>query len=119
LYWIDEVGGKINDKRDYKKVEFYASKVANHDAIASFLLGQVYSDGGHGVEKDNNKAFYWWKNGAKLGNASCYDNLGWSYFYGNGVNKNYLKAYESYRNAIKIDSTDAYAYYYIAIMFKR
>jgi len=118
LYWIDEVGGKINDKRDYKKVEFYASKVANHDAIASFLLGQVYSDGGHGVEKDNNKAFYWWKNGAKLGNASCYDNLGWSYFYGNGVNKNYLKAYESYRNAIKIDSTDAYAYYYIAIMFK-
>ena len=118
LYWIDEVGGKINDKRDYKKVEFYASKVANHDAIASFLLGQVYSDGGHGVEKDNNKAFYWWKNGAKLGNASCYDNLGWSYFYGNGVKQNFKKAYESFKNVIKNDSTDAYANYYMALMFK-
>lgn len=118
LYWTDDIGGEKNSKIDYKKAEYYALKIAKNDSYSSFYLGQIYSDGGHGVEKDYNKAFYWWKNGAKLGDASCYDNLGWSYFYGIGVNQNHQKAYESYRNAIKIDSTDAYAYHYIAIMFK-
>ena len=118
LYWTDDIGGKKNSKMDYKKAEYYALKIAENDSYSSFYLGQIYSDGGHGVEKDDNKAFYWWTNGAKLGDATCYDNLGWSYFYGNGVNQNYQKAYESFSSAIKIDPTDAYAYYYIATMFK-
>lgn len=118
LYWTDDIGGKKNSKMDYKKAEYYALKIAENDSYSSFCLGQIYSDGGHGVEKDNNKAFYWWKNGAELGNASCYNNLGWSYFYGNGVNQNHQKAYESFSSAIKIDPTNAYAHYHIAIMFK-
>lgn len=118
LYWIDEVGGKTNNKKDYKKVEFYASKIANKDGISSFLLGQIYLNGGDGIITDYAKAFYWWNNGARLGNASCYDNLGWSYFYGNGVNQNYKKAHESFKKAISIDKEDAYPYYYLALMFK-
>lgn len=118
LYFTDELGGKNNDKIDYKKAEFYALKIAKEDTYSSFYLGQMYSAGGHGIEKDDAKAFYWWNNGAQLGDTDCYDNLGWSYFYGNGVKQNFKKAYESFKNAIKNDSTDAYANYYIALMFK-
>ena len=118
LYFTDELGGKKNNKIDYKKAEFYALKVAKDDIYTSFYLGQMYSDGGHGIEKDDAKAFYWWNNGARLGDTDCYDNLGWSYFHGNGVNQNFKKAYESFKKAIKIDSTDAYAHYYMALMFK-
>ena len=118
LFWTDDIGGKKNSTIDYKKVEFYALKIANTDSYSSFYLGQIYSDGGHGVEKDESKAFYWWNNGAKLGDASCYNNLGWSYYYGHGVKQNFKKAYEAFKSAITIDSTDAYAYYYVALMFK-
>ncbi len=118
LYFIDDIGGKKNSKIDYKKVEYYALKIANNDSYSSFYLGQIYSNGGHGVEKDYAKAFYWWNNGARLGDSDCYDNLGWSYINGNGVNQNFKKAYESFKNAINIDSTDAYAHYYVALMFK-
>lgn len=118
LYFTDELGGKNNDKIDYKKAEFYALKVAKEDTYSSYYLGQMYSAGGHGIEKDDAKAFYWWNNGAKLGDTDCYDNLGWSYIYGNGVKQNFKKAYESFKNAIVIDSTDAYAHYYMALMFK-
>lgn len=118
LYFTDELGGKKNDKIDYKKAEYYALKVAKDDTYASYYLGQMYSAGGHGIEKDDAKAFYWWNNGARLGDTDCYDNLGWSYIYGNGVNQNFKKAYESFKNAINIDSTDAYAHYYMALMFK-
>ena len=118
LYFTDELGGKKNDRIDYKKAEYYALKVAKDDTYASYYLGQMYSAGGHGIEKDDAKAFYWWNNGARLGDTDCYDNLGWSYIYGNGVNQNFKKAYESFKNAINIDSTDAYAHYYMALMFK-
>lgn len=118
LYFITDIGGKKNSKKDYKKVEYYALKNAKTDTYCSFFLGQIYSEGGHGVEKDDNKAFYWWKNGAKLGDADCLGNLGWSYFYGKGVKENHKKAYESFKKAIKIDSTFAYAHYQLALMFK-
>lgn len=118
LYWIDEIGGKSNKNKDYKKAEYYASKIANDDAYASFILGQLYCDGGDGIKIDYAKAFYWWSNGARLGDSSCYDNLGWCYFNGNGVNRNYKKAYESFIKAISIDNKDPYAYYFMALMFK-
>ena len=118
LYFVDEIGEKTNSKKDYKKVEYHALKIASNDIYASFYLGQIYSEGGHGIEKDDAKAFYWWNNGAKLGDTDCYDNLGWSYYYGHGVNQNFKKAYESFKKAISIAPNDAYAHYYMALMFK-
>ena len=118
LYWTEDIGGKKNSKIDFKKVEYYALKIANTDTHSSFYLGNIYSEGGHGIEKDESKAFYWWKNGAKLGNAACYDNLGWCYIYGNGVNQNFKKAFESFKKAISIEPNDAYAHYYMALLFK-
>ena len=118
IYFVNEIGGKKNTKQDYKKVEFHALKIAENDPFASFYLGQIYSEGGYGIEKNDIKAFYWWNNGAKLGDTDCYDNLGWSYYYGNGVNQNFKKAYDSFKKAIEIYPKDNYAHYYIALLFK-
>ena len=118
LYYTDELGGKNNDKTDYKKAEYYALKIAEKNSDASFYLGSMYYSGGYGIEKDKEKAFYWWNNGANLGDAYCYDALALCYFNGYGVNKNFKKAYDSLKKAISIAPTDDYAYYHIALLFK-
>lgn len=117
LYFDDNLGAKKNTHQDYTMAEYYALKIAEEDPYSSFCLGVIYSKGGKGVEKDYNKSFYWWKNGADLGDAACFNNIGWCYSNGKGVNRNDKKAYESFKKAIEIDSTEAKAYYNLAKMF--
>lgn len=118
LHWTDKIGGEVNKHKDYSKVEYYSLQVAEKDPYCSFYLGCIYSEGGHGVNKDYAKAFYWWNNGAKLGDADCYGNLGWLFFNGYGVKMSDKKAFNSFKKAIEIDSTNVYAYSQIANMFK-
>ncbi len=117
LYFDDNLGAKKNTHQDYTMAEYYALKIAEEDPYSSFCLGVIYFKGGKGVEKDYNKSFYWWKNGADLGDAACFNNIGWCYSNGKGVNRNYKKAYESYKESIRIEpSGDAYKN--LALMFR-
>ena len=116
LYFYDEIGGKENEHQDYKLAEYYASKTAKKDGEASNLLGAIYYFGDEEME-DYAKAFYWWSNGAKLGESSCYNNLGMLYLHGNGINKNCKKAFECFKKAILLDVNNAKPYYNMARMF--
>lgn len=121
LYYVDEIGGAKNSHKDYRKVEFYSLKIANKDSWCCSFLGDIFSEGGFGVEQDYSKAFYWWNKGGELGgpmSSNCISNLGWLYHNGFGVKQNYKKAYESYNKAIKIDNNNSYPYYQLSIMFR-
>ncbi len=121
VYWSENIHGKSNKFKDYKKVEYYALQTAENDPYACNYLGQIYSKGGDGVDKNFKKAFYWWDKGAKLGDtpdAMCYSNLGWLYWSGYGVAQNNKKAYESFIKSIKIAPKDDYSYYKIYLMWK-
>ena len=52
------------------------------------------------MEKDLEKAFYWYQKAAENGNKTAQYNLGESYELGNGgVNKDEIKAFEWYRKS--------------------
>jgi len=57
----------------------------------SHSLGNRYSHG-EGVERDLEKAIYWYTKAAEQGNASAQNNLGNSYFKGEGVERDVEKA---------------------------
>lgn len=49
---------------------------------------------GESIEKNPNKAFYWYSEAYKNGNKNITDKLKHMYLLGNGTEKNYLKAFE-------------------------
>lgn len=121
LYATDELGGTPNKSKDYKKAEFYASKIADKDSWCCGILGVIYSEGGDGIEQNYSKAFYWWNKGVKIGgekSSQCYSNLGYLYHNGYGIKQNYKKAFEAYKKAIILDKEDHYPYYQLSVMFR-
>jgi hypothetical protein len=121
LYSADEFGGTKNAHKNYKKAEYYALKNANTSSRLCLILGNIYSEGGDDVERDYSKSFYWWQKGSKLeGDESedCSYNLGWLYYNGYGVRRDYKKAYESYKLTIKKDETMSDPYYQLSVMFR-
>ena len=72
---------------------------------------------GYGVAKDYNKAFEFFFEAAKLGNANGLSGLSYCYYYGYGTSQNYYKAYEYASKAAEQGNADgqtvlAYCYYY-------
>jgi hypothetical protein len=62
------------------------------------LLGYLYQKG-HGVEKNLEKAIFWWTKGAEAGVTASMVNLGHALCNGEGVEKNLAKAHHWYKEA--------------------
>jgi TPR repeat protein len=63
-----------------------------------YMLGGCYQTGS-GIAKDSHLAFYWYTQGAKLGDAASMYGLGKLYELGRGVPKDFAKSIEWYRKA--------------------
>ena len=76
-------------EEDTKRIE----KMAEADnACAIYQLGMYYSMGDHGMPQDWSKANEFWLKAGKLGHATAYNNLGYSYMHGKGVDVDNKKA---------------------------
>ena len=83
---------KENDRRRKKRVEA-------GDANGMFLLGCNYSEGAHGLPQDRTKALNLWHRAGELGNAKAYNNIGYAYHFGEGVERDNKKADHYYELA--------------------
>lgn len=67
---------------------------------AACLLGDIYSEGGYGVDRDDKKAFNWYLSSAKRDDKRACRLLGDMYFKGIGTEQDYSAAAEWYERAI-------------------
>lgn len=79
--------------REEAIIEQLIHKAKNGDAKAQFALGSCY-DKGKCVEKDDKKAFEWYKKSAEQGNAYAQNKIGECYYYGRGTEEDKQKALE-------------------------
>ncbi len=71
----------------------WLNKAADQGNVnALHLLGTTYSYGYEGVKIDKKKAYEYYLRAAKLGFGPSQNNLGWSYYKGDGVKKNLYEA---------------------------
>ncbi|WP_042700469.1 tetratricopeptide repeat protein, partial [Methanocorpusculum bavaricum] len=77
--------------KEKRAVEQCTKAAEQGDAHAQNNLGASYEDG-EGVEKDLDKAAYWYTKAAEQGNAEAQNNLGVCYENGKGVEKDLNKA---------------------------
>lgn len=56
-------------------------------AAAARMIGDIYSEGGYGVERDEKKAFNWYLSAAHRGSMVACTKVGNAYFYGIGTEK--------------------------------
>ncbi|MDR5728543.1 MAG: tetratricopeptide repeat protein [Terriglobia bacterium] len=71
-----------------EKTRYYAGF-----ADAEQQLGVLYLNG-EGVQKDSNKAFYWFMKGARDGNRDSEDSLGYAYLSGEGTAQDKAQAFK-------------------------
>ena len=79
-------------KREKKRVD-----AGNAEAI--FNLGGNYSDGIYGYPVDHTKALELWHRAGELGHANAYNNIGWAYDNGKGVDVDKKRAVYYYEQA--------------------
>ncbi len=86
-------------KIDINFKEIYQAIIDN-DNISScqFMIGRIYKNGS-GVEKDYEKALYWYQKSADQGHSTAQNNLGYMYHTGQGVDQNYEKTLYWYQLA--------------------
>jgi TPR repeat protein len=80
-------------EQNYEKAMFWFEKAAlkkYEDAI--YMLGKIYRDGKCGVKKDLKKAIEMFEKAAQEGSRAAVTCLGKAYLYGDGVEKDYMKA---------------------------
>ncbi len=80
------------------KFNRYITAAQNGDAAAQNSIGICYFDG-NGVEKDEEKAVYWFRKSAEQGHAHAQYNLGLRHYYGQGVEQDYKKAMQWFQKA--------------------
>lgn len=61
-------------------------------AAAARMIGDIYSNGGYGVERDDSKAFNWYLSAAMRDNPRACTKVGNAYFYGIGTKTDYASA---------------------------
>ena len=66
-------------------------KEKENDAEAWYLLASFYCSGRQGLPMDRNKALELWKRAAELGSTRAHWDLGVTYYYGKGVDKDHRK----------------------------
>src|SRR5436190_8934444 len=84
-----------NDNKAYNLV---LSCLHNH--ITQYNLAYLYNNS-KGIEKNLEKAFYWYQKAAENGNNDAMDGLGICYYDGEGTEKNLEKAFYWYQKAAK------------------
>ena len=62
----------------------------------------IYFDSWVKGEYGARKAFYWWSRGAELSHQGCLYNLGYCYYHGRGVPRDYAKAVEYFRRCLEL-----------------
>ena len=103
----------LNDEDDGKREkysELFTENVKHiidkGDAEVQFNLGVCY-EFGRGVEKDEVKAFEWYKKAAEWGYAKAQFKLGICYEFGKGVERDERKAFEWYKEAVEQGDVEA------------
>ena len=67
-------------------------------------LARMYSAGGHGISKDPEEAFRWWRIASGMGNVVATHNVGVLYLHGNGCEADPVQAEKYFRKARTLDS---------------
>ncbi|MFY9074485.1 tetratricopeptide repeat protein [Malaciobacter mytili] len=97
--------------KDYKKAIYYYEKAANMGDLRSIKkLAQIFLCGECESKKlvDYKKAKIYLEKLAQMGEARDLFNLGWTYNFGKGVEKDLLKAKEYYEKAASLGFSSAY-----------
>lgn len=83
----------FDDSNKYKELMSYLMENLDkdNDGLYSYILARCYFDS-KGVIEDKKQAIHWLIKGAEKGHARAQQNLGYCYFTGNGVEKDYNKA---------------------------
>src|SRR3990167_4605427 len=86
----------------------FRTSSSSTDTGVKYLLG-------HGVKKDNKRAFYYFKQAADKGDLAAQNELGYMYAAGQGVPRNYGKAFIYYHQAA--DQGLASAQYNLGLLY--
>lgn len=112
IYAVDMFNQKQYDKclmaiKAYEKKRKDKGDDDIHHGIMPYMEGWIYYNGYGSHEKDYQKAFQAFSNGDESNSiymqATCY-------YYGNGVEQNYPKAFELYKAAIERDNWDKHGF---------
>ncbi len=88
FYYSDDLAGALKE---------FISLIDEGCKDAYFFAGCIYEEGGGGIEKDLEKAlFYYQKAIEEAGTVEAYLGLGKFYYYGMGVKQDYAKAFRYY-----------------------
>jgi len=82
-------------------------RVEANDPIAIHNLGVYYRDGARGYPQNHTKALEFWHRAAELGHAGAYNNIGYNYNNGEGVEIDNKKARYYYEQAAMGGSVNA------------
>lgn len=77
------------DEENIKRLE---KLMELNDANAIYILGYYYSNGQYGLSQNHTRALDLWQRAAELGCNDAYNNIGSSYKFGRGVERNEKKA---------------------------
>lgn len=100
---LTALGAFYLDNGEIKKgVAAYEQAAENGYAVAMSLLGDLYYEG-ELVERDFDKAYYWYNLGFSKYNEPTYFGLGRCYLYGAGVERDEKKAIKYLQKAAKYD----------------
>ena len=67
------------------------------NAFAQTEIGNLYNSGSKTIEKNSEKAFYWWSEAAKQGHVGAHNNIAFCYGEGVGVAKDEEKAIKIFK----------------------
>ena len=86
--------------RPLAKVTHGNSRVKWYGPAAARMIGDIYSSGGYGVERDDKKAFNWYLSAAKRDIPRACTKVGNAYFYGIGTDIDYVLAASWFEDAV-------------------
>lgn len=82
-------------------LEDLKARVEAGDGDAAFVLGDMYDQGSHGVERDLSEAVEWYYRAEKLGHADAMNNLGSMHQHGDGpFGVDFVKARQYYEKSV-------------------
>jgi len=95
---LDREGLSVKgEKLDYDEaLKWIKSAAEQGNAEAQFILAAAFSKGDNMVKKDYVEASKWYIKSAKQGDVVAINNLGSAYKYGEGVPRDFIKAYSCY-----------------------
>lgn len=106
---------KGREIRNMEKAKYYAEIAIKRDILLGesyFALGNYYAD-----KEDFASAYYNWEKSSKYKETKAFDNLGWMTYNGSGCKVDMNKSYRYFQKALKLDSKDDYALYYMGLFY--